>query len=419
MKNRVFTILIAAMFLSASVASAQYTGQTSIQYTNAQQSQVTSTQLATAQAQAMAQTIPPPPLPNYSQCSGSQNYSACTMQLDNQYQQNLATYNQAKAQAAAQAAAQQQQYDSAKQAALDAQKQNQAGQKKYDISQLLTMAASIAAAAKFAASCSTVCQPAWLALSIAMAMFSNQAGQQSNTHAQSQYQSCTLANQLSTSQANCGSPPGTFNFAGYPNNGPIDPAKIVDTSGTCIAGPEICSQIATGLPAGTDLKDFQKGLSAFASGQSPYKVNPDGSITDLKSGKTFTPDNFKDAQSMAAAGMSAADIAATTNMLKGLGNGLDAKKELNVANGNGSLSGFGDDASGKNGNGSLGQSTANGALDKDAADAAKKRSLASAEGLSKDFNGELIGVSGDDIFKMMNRRYRLKDSQDSFLGIRP
>jgi hypothetical protein len=125
---------------------------------------------------------------------------------------------------------------------------------------------------------------------------------------------------------------------------------------------------------------------------------------------------------MTAAGMSPADANFAANMMKGLGSGnLDPKKDLSIANADSGFggAGFGDDAAAKAA--AAAAAAGNGNLDKDAAaDAAKKaRAIASAEGLSKDFNGELIGVSGDDIFKMMNRRYRLKTDQDSFLGIRP
>ncbi len=42
-------------------------------------------------------------------------------------------------------------------------------------------------------------------------------------------------------------------------------------------------------------------------------------------------------------------------------------------------------------------------------------SAASVAGLSKNFNGEAIGVAGDNIFSMVSRRYKLKDSQEAFL----
>ena len=40
---------------------------------------------------------------------------------------------------------------------------------------------------------------------------------------------------------------------------------------------------------------------------------------------------------------------------------------------------------------------------------------ASVAGLSKNLNGEPIGVAGDNIFSMIKRRYQLKESQDSFI----
>lgn len=47
---------------------------------------------------------------------------------------------------------------------------------------------------------------------------------------------------------------------------------------------------------------------------------------------------------------------------------------------------------------------------------AYKRDVAgqNVAGLTKNFNGEPIGVSADDIFVMMNRRYKVKEQQDNF-----
>jgi hypothetical protein len=39
-----------------------------------------------------------------------------------------------------------------------------------------------------------------------------------------------------------------------------------------------------------------------------------------------------------------------------------------------------------------------------------------AAGMSKNYNGEPIGVAADSIFMMMTRRYKVKESQDSFFG---
>ena len=40
-----------------------------------------------------------------------------------------------------------------------------------------------------------------------------------------------------------------------------------------------------------------------------------------------------------------------------------------------------------------------------------------AAGMSKNYNGEPIGVAADSIFLMMTRRYKVKESQDSFFGV--
>ncbi|WP_413559077.1 hypothetical protein [Bdellovibrio sp. HCB209] len=40
-----------------------------------------------------------------------------------------------------------------------------------------------------------------------------------------------------------------------------------------------------------------------------------------------------------------------------------------------------------------------------------------AAGMSKNYNGEPIGVAADSIFLMMSRRYKVKESQDSFFGV--
>jgi hypothetical protein len=51
-----------------------------------------------------------------------------------------------------------------------------------------------------------------------------------------------------------------------------------------------------------------------------------------------------------------------------------------------------------------------------AAKNALTRKPAQMSGLSKNFNGEPIGVAADSIFEMMSRRYQLKNNQKTFLG---
>jgi hypothetical protein len=51
---------------------------------------------------------------------------------------------------------------------------------------------------------------------------------------------------------------------------------------------------------------------------------------------------------------------------------------------------------------------------KDDLNAAEDKRKPSSAGLIKDFHGDMIGAAGDDIFTMMNRRYQLKNEQDTF-----
>ena len=46
----------------------------------------------------------------------------------------------------------------------------------------------------------------------------------------------------------------------------------------------------------------------------------------------------------------------------------------------------------------------------------EKNRRPSSEGLAKEFNGELIGVANDDIFLMMNRRYKRIGDQDTLIN---
>ena len=44
------------------------------------------------------------------------------------------------------------------------------------------------------------------------------------------------------------------------------------------------------------------------------------------------------------------------------------------------------------------------------------RDPSSLAGMQKNYNGEPIGVAADSIFLMMNRRYKVKESQESFFN---
>ena len=58
-------------------------------------------------------------------------------------------------------------------------------------------------------------------------------------------------------------------------------------------------------------------------------------------------------------------------------------------------------------------------LDKPLGFSARSPADVQTKGLSKMFNGEPIGVAGDDIFQIMNRRYLAYDRQNEFLSSKP
>lgn len=347
---------------------------------------------------------------------------ACRQRVDADYETAVKNYEaikEAERIAQAQRNAAQSQYDSAKQAAIDAQNRNEAAKGKYNLAGMLSGIASGVGFAMFAASCGPAgCTnfPA-LAVGIAMAIYSMKSSQQANSHAGGASSACQLANTISTNQATCAPSPGPFVPGDFPRltNPPL--TEIVDNNGTCIASADLCRTIKENLPPGTDLKDFKKGLDAFAAGKIPVKINPDGSITSR--GKKYSISDLDSYDKLRAAGFTpeqAKAMMADLARSKSIG---DEYAKGGAGGAGGTAGGTGDDALG-DGTGTTtagtgltgtGNGTADGSLD-----ANGKRAIASAEGLAVDFNGELVGAAGDDIWKMMNRRYRLKDTQDAFMS---
>jgi hypothetical protein len=364
-----------------------------------------------------------PTPPNYSQCNRTDPATGavtqdgtCRQQLDSNYQQQLQSYNyvrQQEAAAAAQRAEQERQLQASRQAAEEAEKKARDGERRADRSQLLSTVASVVAFG-VCYSCSPACS-ASCAVGAFMGMMAGRAGTQSNSFARSGYQACQTGNAYGTTQANCGPAPNPFNPTGFPNNTQPPLNTLVDPNGNCTASEEICNDLRNGLPPGTTLSDLARGLNGFAGSKPLATMDKDGNII-TKDGKKFTPDGLDDINDLKNAGLSsdqAAALLAAANKsgsLDGAG-GAGAGKDTGLA-GLG-IDGMGEESSGKS---SAIGGTGNGTADGSELDANKRSVASAAEGLAKDFNGELIGVAGDDIFKMMNRRYVLKAKQDAFMA---
>lgn len=315
-------------------------------------------------------------------------------------QQQLDATNQANQaiQANAQAAA------SAQAAAKKAEKENEKGSQIYQYASLLCGVTSAGLAAMSGPECPE-CMPA----SIAFAVFSAGASMQSDSHKKTANSACNTASQLEAQGSTCGQPSKTPN-----------PASTItqnfDQNGNCIGNQQDCADITKAIPPGTNMKGVMTGLSTFASPKAPFKVNPDGSVT-TKDGKKFTSGDFANENAMIAAGLSPADAKATFSAIEKMKKSIndDLEASINKIDKKNTPNAYADTST-SGGNKKNDGLLTNGALLSGKNPGDKDRALASAEGLVRNFNGESIGISDDDIFKMMSRRYKLKTSQDNFIS---
>lgn len=399
-----------------------------------------------ADAQSINNGRPTPPPPHncgdQSTASDPFTYSSCINAYENSpamqdYKRKLQAYNDAaseeqKSQAeAAKKAAEAKLSDRSVTGSLsEIQQKNQEGNQLY---KMAGVALAGVAAYKFAsgqtcyASCaafgSGCCSaaPLLMAAGAAFMLLNSKANKQADEHAGSAIEACQKFNQLSSTQKDCSSivdtttPPVTTI---YDDNGkckPTAPPGCVDLNSPGNgSGPSV-----TKVP--TNCTSNGKPVSCLAAGSNAFIKNPDGSISvKTPNGlKTYTDKDFADVKSMMAAGMSAADANKLFSDLYGKDSllskaGADAKSLAELGKDKKNLGDF----SGLGGGASTvavdGAANSNKKFSEKIGDVADRRPT--SEGLTRDFNGELIGAAGDDIFTMMNRRYKLKNEQDSFIA---
>jgi hypothetical protein len=396
-------------------------------------------------------SAPVPPVYNCAHNSDGTLNNGCEISYKNQYQtynSNLQTYT----------ALQQQVSDTqqAQQAALQARvtsvstgttgsatgtladitEKNKSGSKIYQIAAIGCTGAAIFYGSQFAASCAgagATCKYDLLYKSLAFAAFAALASSQAKSHDDSAAASCLSLNQLSsTPNPACtgSSAPGTTPIIDPATTISGFPTQLDPVTGACKASaPASCTTLRQdAIDKGVDLKALAKNANMFSGDKAPFKINPDGSVT-TKDGKTFTAADFKDEKAMIAAGLTSADAASLSNELNGAGGvlakaGLDAKGDLKDLNSGtpgkkdfgafGSLSG-GNSAS-LDSNKSDPTSGALGSKDDLTGSAAGRKPSSANTGLVRNFHGDSIGISNDDIFKMMNKRYKLKSAQDAFIN---
>lgn len=313
--------------------------------------------------------------------------------------------------------------DSAKAAAEAAEKQNEKGSMIY---KLAGVGAGIASAyyAHIAATCGAPgCQVAPGLTAVGFGLMSAAAFSQGSSHDSVANSACVAAGQMSASgSGTCGPAPTPYNPATFPESltgggtpSNPTPGTIFDANGRCIGSAADCAAIVSGLPPGVSIRDAMKGISSFATNAGKFfKMDKNGNAI-TKDGKKYTAADFASEKAMMAAGMSAADAKMLAGSLNSMGAAINAKDALAKENSKDGAGAFGENGAGGaggKGSGLNANGSANGGKDL----AGSKREIASVEGLAVDFNGDMIGNARDDIFKMMNRRYKLKNSQDNFIA---
>ena len=265
----------------------------------------------------------------------------------------------------------------------------------------------------------------------AFMILNGKANDQADELCKAKTEACEAGNQMSSTQKVCAPcvPAGNGNIGGGGGSGggiggfvsPINPELPPPTDPRCATAnpPSDCVHSSPGgggtigkLPTQCAGKTGAAAASCMAGLPGAYKQNGNGSVTvkGLKGDKTYTAADFADKKSMMALGLTAEQADKLMNDMYGPNSAL-AKAGLELAKGEkNSLNFSTPPATASLGTSGLSDSKKFGEKLGDVADRRP-----SSEGLSRDFNGDLIGAAGDDIFSMMKRRYNLKTQQDSFI----
>jgi hypothetical protein len=171
------------------------------------------------------------------------------------------------------------------------------------------------------------------------------------------------------------------------------------------------------------LDNYNKALAALTSDQglNGFKFNKKTGILTTPDGKKFKIADFESEAAMKAAGIPDSMIKGAMDKAKKLEAEALGKAEgatAPVATGFQEGSGGAPGGMGKVGDGSEGVDggTEGGGKGRGLADGKTPGGARGVAGLSKNFNGDPIGVAQDGLFLMMARRYKVKEKQDSFFS---
>lgn len=152
-------------------------------------------------------------------------------------------------------------------------------------------------------------------------------------------------------------------------------------------------------------KELADKLSGFG-----VKYDTKSGKFTMPNGKSFSTSDVMNPNAMANAGVSPSEYKSAMDMAKAA-----EKKAADSVEKMGALTAANGFDSGGSGGGSASSKLPPSLDEAGIPGAPMKREPTSVAGMVKNYNGEMIGVSGDNIFEMMARRYREKASKDNFL----
>lgn len=246
---------------------------------------------------------------------------------------------------------------------------------------------------------------------------------------------CQMNNTISSVKQNCNSSDPSSPIYNQAVETPPNETWYDPGTGQCKPdAPALCQQMMNGengyksignsLPKMTGSCTGAGTTACMAAFKQTVTQTPRGLKVSYKdkNGKeyTFYPDEFRDEKSLMGFGLT------STQAKKALAELAEVEETAKKALADAKKAGEGLEASSHAslgiGLGSSGDSGAGAAMDmesnrsfKDELKAVEETRKPSSAGLVKDFHGDMIGAAGDDIFTMMNRRYQLKNEQDTFV----
>lgn len=193
---------------------------------------------------------------------------------------------------------------------------------------------------------------------------------------------------------------------------PINPDGTPGDSGAGIAGT------GGGLPAGTTPQTIARDVARLRTEleKSGVKLSPDGKSMTTPDGRTFdlSKSGSGSESDMLAMGMTAAEAAQAANMGKQFAAKQAEKfKQMSQLGGSGGGGGGRGLASDGAGGGEGGYGAGIDPWGRDPRN--RNRAKPKISGLTKKLGSDTIGVSGDDIFEMVTRRYKARDQENQFL----